>query len=181
MQPIYPPADLGGPPPSAPPNRPGRGGLIAIVAATALISAGLGTAIGATAIGAITIKSSGAPAQAVQSANDAGAPATGDTHAQDVAVCSKYAIINATIPNPDTKGMDLLPAAAALENALAENPHASESVRHAIRGVIDTFYSAMAGYGEVRPRGLAEVPPKYEAESAGAAYQQAWTVCRLDQ
>lgn len=45
----HPPADLGGPPPSAP-NRLGRGGLIAIVAATALISAGLGTAIGAMAI-----------------------------------------------------------------------------------------------------------------------------------
>jgi len=175
VQPIYQPA--AGPPPSTP-NRPGRGGLIAIVAATALISAGLGTAIGA-----IVVKStSSTDAAALQPANGAGAPATTeDTHAQDVAVCSKYAIINATIPNPDTKGMDLLPAAAALENALAENPHASESVRHAIRGVIDTFYSAMAGYGKVRPRGLAEVPPKYEPESAGAAYQQAWTVCRLDQ
>jgi hypothetical protein len=88
VEPIYRPADLGGPPPS-PPNRPGRGGLIAIVAATALISAGLGTAIGA-----IAIKSSSpdAAAQAVQPANDAGAPATGDTHAQDVGLCTRYAI-----------------------------------------------------------------------------------------
>ncbi len=177
MQPIYQPA--GGPPPSAPPNRPGRGGLIAAIAATALISAGLGTAIGAIVIKSTS--SADAAAQAVQPANVAGAPASGDTHAQDIAVCSKYAIINATIPNPDTRGMDLLPAAAALENALAENPHASESVQRAVRGVIDTFYSAMAGYGEVRPRGLAEVPPKYEPEVAGAAYQQAWTVCGLDQ
>lgn len=176
QQPIYPP--VGGPPPAAP-KRPGRGGLVAIVAATALISAGLGTAIGAAVVKSTS--PSDATAQTVQPENVADAPATGDTHAQDIAVCSKYAIINATIPNPDTKGMDLLPAVAALENALAENPHASESVRHAIRGVIDTFYSAMAGYGKVRPRGLAEVPPKYEPESAGAAYQQAWTVCGLDQ
>ncbi len=178
MQPIYPPADLGGSPPSTPPNRPGRGGLIAIVAATALISAGLGTAIGAMVIKS-TSPNEVVP-QAVEATNDAGAPAHGDTHAQDIAVCSKYAIINATIPNPDTRGMDLLPAAAALENALAENPHASESVQRAVRGVIDTFYSAMAGYGKVRPRGLAEVPPKYEPEDAGAAYEQAWTVCGLD-
>lgn len=176
MQSIYPP--VGGQPPAAP-KRPGRGGLVSIVAATALISSGLGAAIGAAVIRSTS--PSDASAQTVQPANGADAPTTRDTHAQDIAVCSKYAIINATIPNPDTKGMDLLPAASALENALAENPHASESVRHAIRGVIDTFYSAMAGYGEVRPRGLAEAPPKYEPESAGATYQRAWTVCGLDQ
>lgn len=77
MQPIYQPA--AGPPPSTP-NRPGRGGLIAIVAATALISAGLGTAVGA-----LVIKSSStdAAAQTVQPANGAGASATGDTHATE--------------------------------------------------------------------------------------------------
>lgn len=157
----------------------GRAGLIAVVATTALIAAGLGAAVGAIVIKS-TLPNEVVP-QAVQATNDAGASAHGDTHAQDIAVCSKYAIINATIPNPDTRGMDLLPAAAALENALAENPHASESVQRAVRGVIDTFYSAMADYGKVRPRGLAEVPPKYEPEDAGAAYQQAWTVCGLDQ
>ena len=51
-----------------------------------------------------------------------GAPSPAEIHAQDVSLCTSYAIINTAIPTPDTTGSDLLPAVAALQNALAENP-----------------------------------------------------------
>ncbi|OKH62039.1 Uncharacterised protein [Mycobacteroides abscessus subsp. massiliense] len=172
MQP-YPPADLGGPPPSAPPNRPGRGGLIAIVAATALISAGLGTAIGA-----ITIKSSGAAAQGVQSANDAGAPATGDTHAQDVALCTRYATINSAMPRKDKNAAELLPGVGALETALHEFPSASPQIREAVAELVSVYYARMAAYAPVRTRGLAEPRPHSAAEE-NAASDRVWKICGL--
>jgi len=175
VEPIYRPADLGGPPPS-PPNRPGRGGLIAIVAATALISAGLGTAIGA-----IAIKSSSpdAAAQAVQPANDAGAPATGDTHAQDVGLCTRYAAINSAIPKPYDNAMDILPAAAALQASLEDYPGASEPLRQAMSDVVSAYYARIAVFGRVPHEGLAEPPPD-DKPAAQAAYDKAWEICGFD-
>lgn len=176
MEPIYRPADLGGPPPS-PPNRPGRGGLIAIVAATALISAGLGTAIGA-----IAIKSSSpdAAAQAVQPANDAGAPATGDTHAQDVGLCTRYATINSAMPRKDKNAAELLPGVGALETALHEFPSASPQIREAVAELVSVYYARMAAYAPVRTRGLAEPRPHSAAEE-NAASDRVWQICGLDQ
>lgn len=178
VQPIYPPADLGGPPPSAPPNRPGRGGLIAIVAATALISAGLGTAIGAIVIKSTS--SPGAAAQAVQPANGAGAPASGDTHAQDVGLCTRYAAINSAIPKPYDNAMDILPAAAALQAALEDYPGASKPIQQAMSDVVSAYYTDIAVFGDVRERGLAE-PPAEDNGAVQAAYDRAWKICGLDQ
>lgn len=176
MQPIYRPADQGGPPPSAPPppNSPGRrGGLIAVVAATALISAGLGTAIGALAI---KPSSPDAAPQAV----DAGTPASGDTHAQDVALCTRYAIVNGAMPSRDVKASDLLPGVTALETALQEFPDASAEIREAVAGMVSAYYARMAAYGPIRARGLAE-PPVHSTEIEKAASDKAWQICGLDE
>ncbi|EHB45913.1 hypothetical protein MycrhDRAFT_6391 [Mycolicibacterium rhodesiae JS60] len=170
-QPAADPGYVGAPTPGA--RHALRKGLIGALAATALIAAGLGAAVGTIA----ATKAAGTNTVVMQQVP----PSSGDDHGQDVVLCTKYAIVNATIPNPDTKGMDLMPAAAALEIALAENPNASEPVRQAVQEVVDTFYSAMAGYGKVRSRGLAEMPPRYTAEGAGQAYSRAWTACGLDQ
>lgn len=174
MQPIYQPA--AGPPPSTP-NRPGRGGLIAIVAATALISAGLGTAVGA-----LVIKSSStdAAAQTVQPANGAGASATGDTHAQDVGLCTRYATINSAIPKPYDNAMDILPAASALQAALEDYPGASEPIRQAMSDVVAAYYARIAVFGGVPRQGLAEPPPD-DRQSAQAAYDKAWEICGFDE
>lgn len=37
-----------------------------------------------------------------------GAPSPAEIHAQDVSLCTNYAIINTAIPTPDTTGSDLL-------------------------------------------------------------------------
>ncbi len=176
VQPIYPPADFGGPPPS--PKHLGRGGLIAIVAATALISGGLGTAVGALVIKSTS--SNDAAAQTAQPANGAGARATGDTHAQDVGLCTRYAAINSAIPKPYDNAMDILPASSALQAALEDYPGASEPIQQAMSDVVSAYYARIAVFGGVPRQGLAEPPPD-DRQSAQAAYDKAWEICGFDE
>ncbi len=103
-----------------------------------------------------------------------------DTHAQDVALCTKYAIINSALPKRDSNAGDLLPAVTALENALRENPDASPQIRTAIADMTAAYYARMGAYAPVRSRGLAE-PPPHDLEAENAAADQAWAICGLDQ
>lgn len=107
-------------------------------------------------------------------------PSATEVHAQDVALCTRYAVVNTTQPRTDRRALDILPAAAALENALTDNPHASASVRAAITDVVSVYYARIAAYGEVRARGLAE-PPPHNVGDEQAAYDQVWSVCGLDE
>ena len=109
-----------------------------------------------------------------------GVPSPAEVHAQDVALCTSYAIINTAIPTPDTTGSDLLPAVAALQNALAENPYASPPVRAAVTDMTSVYEARIAAHGKVRARGLAE-PPPYTVEAHKAASAEVWAVCGLDE
>ena len=164
--------------PTVPPKRPRRVGLIAAIAATALISAGLGAAVG-TVVTSSASSSDGAT-QTVEPTNVAGAPATGDTHAQDVGLCTRYAIINGAMPTRDTKASDLLPGVAALESSLQEFPGASPEIREAVADMVSIYYARIAAYAPVRSRGLAE-PPPHSAEAENAASDRVWQICGLDQ
>lgn len=161
---------------TVPPKRPRRVGLIAAIAATALISAGLGAAVGTVVTNSAS--SSDGATQTVDPTNVAGAPATGDTHAQDVGLCTRYATINSAIPNNYTNAMDILPAAAALQASLEDYAGASQPVRQAMSDVVSAYYARMAVFGGVRERGLAE-PPVDDKQAAQAAYDRAWEVCGL--
>lgn len=191
---VHPPSGVGVPPsPWAPAGRSGgqtppasipapdfrspdprRGGqswrrrtvIAAVIAATALG----GGAVGALLTG--LIQHSAEPTVAASS------PTAETVHAQDVKLCTAYAIINSATPKPDNKGIDLLPGATALQVAVDANPDASPEVRTAMTQVIDVFYARMASYAPVRIRGLAE-PPGYDQGAAQAAYDRAWQVCEL--
>lgn len=165
-----------GPPPSAP-KRPQRWGLIAAIAATALISAGVGATVGTIATNSAS--SNGGASQTVQPSNAAGAPATGDTHAQDVGLCTRYATINSAIPKPYDNAMDILPAAAALQASLEDYPGASEPIRQAMSDVVSAYYARIAVFGRVPQEGLAE-PPADDKPAAQAAYDKAWEVCGFE-
>lgn len=164
--------------PTVPPKRPRRVGLIAAIAATALISAGLGAAVG-TVVTSSASSSDGAT-QTVEPTNVAGAPATGDTHAQDVGLCTRYATINSAMPAKDKKASDLLPGVAALESSLQEFPGASPEIREAVADMVSIYYARIAAYAPVRSRGLAE-PPPHSAEAENAASDRVWQICGLDQ
>lgn len=166
-----------GPPVSAP-KRSGRGGLIALVAATALVAAGVGAAIGTIATNSAA--SNAGASQTVEPTNVTGAPATGDPHAQDVGLCTRYAIINGAMPTRDTKASDLLPGVTALETSLHEFPGASPEIREAVGDMVSAYYARMAAYGPIRQRGLAE-PPTHNVEAEKAASDRVWQICGLDE
>ncbi|ODQ91354.1 hypothetical protein BHQ17_16800 [Mycolicibacterium holsaticum] len=159
-----------------PPPAQRRGVLIAAIAATALLSAGIGAAVGTVVANSSAPDTSMAvpPAPTPGTATDTGA----SSHAQDVALCTRYAIVNSAIPKPYDNAMDILPAAAALQASLEEYAGASQPVRQAISDVVSAYYARMAVFGGVRERGLAE-PPDDDRQAAQAAYDRAWEVCEL--
>ncbi|OKH68313.1 hypothetical protein EB74_33610 [Mycobacterium sp. SWH-M5] len=163
--------------PASAAKRRGPGLLIAVLVGVSLMSAGIGAAVGTIAANLST--SNDRAAQTVQPADGSGAVNTGDTHAQDVGLCTRYAIINSAIPKPYDNAMDILPAAAALQTSMADYPGASEAVRQAISDVVSAYYARMAVFGDVRERGLADPPPD-DKQAAQAAYDKAWEVCGLD-
>lgn len=161
-----------------PPPAQRRGVLIAAIAATALLSAGIGAAVGTVVANSSAPDTSMAapPAPTPGTATDTGA----STHAQDVALCTRYAIVNGAMPSRDTKASDLLPGVTALETALQEFPNASAEIREAVAGMVSAYYARMAAYGPIRARGLAE-PPVHSTEVEKAASDKVWQLCGLDE
>jgi hypothetical protein len=136
------------------------------------------TAIGGGIAGALLTTTSQHTASPAASSTTTSTPAA-DSHAQDVRLCTAYAIINSATPKPARSGPDLLPSVSALQVAIGANPGANEEIRDALESVVDTFYATMASLdGGVRTRGLAE-PPTYDEARALAVYDRAWDACRL--
>lgn len=160
------------PPPGRP--RPSRSGW-----GRAGIAAGMvATAIGGGIVGALlttTTQHTPSPAASLTTTS----PPPADTHTQDVQLCTAYATINAVRPQPETSGMEVLPAASALQLAINGNPGASPAIRSALEDVVTVFNESMANKASVRTRGLAE-PPTYDKDRAQAVYDRAWDACRLD-
>lgn len=159
------------PPAPAPPPKSQRALWFAALAVAAVVAAGVGGVL--LGSGLHTHRDS-EPEQVVTAEHG------GDTHAQDVALCTRYVIVNASLPDRSSSGLQLLTAAAVLENALGEYPGASPEITSALTAVVQNYYRSAARSGEVRTRGLAE-PPSYDLEEAEAIYDRAWTVCGLDQ
>ncbi len=156
-------------------NSPPRRALWVVLATAAIVTAAVGGGIVGSALTATrTEPTNPAPATMTTAAADAA-----DTHAQDVALCTRYAIVNASLPKRASTGVELLSAAAVLENALAANPGASSEISSALTAVVADYYGSAADTGKVRTRGLAE-PPGYDLDQARAVYAQAWAVCGLD-
>lgn len=150
------------------PSKPKR--RIAGMAATALVAGLLGGGIGAAVAGR-------SHQAAGPSSSAAGAL---DQHAQNVQLCTAYASTNASMPNPQTSALEVLPGVNALRLALAAAPDASPEIRAAITEVTKVYDGLVARFGKVRTRGLA-APPSYDADEAQRAYDQVWTLCGLDQ
>lgn len=165
--PPYAPAPKYGYTPGAPEQR--RGGIITGFVAAALLAGLLGGVIGAFTA------SRNHPSASVA----AGPQSTTDTHAQDVQLCTAYATINASMPNPQTSALEVLPGVNALRLALAEAPHASPDISSAISDVTQIYDALIAKFGKVRTRGLA-APEPYDGTQAQQAIDRVWTLCQLD-
>lgn len=175
------------PPPGAdwqPPSPQRRRWVVpALVGGTAVVALVAGVTLGAVFSGGGNDSgaSTAGPVVSDPTGSTAGAPPSAtEVHAQDVSLCTSYAIINSAIPRPDRVGSDLLPSVTALKVALAENPDASAPVRVAVTDIASVYEARVAEHGKVRTRGLAE-PPPYTLDAEKAAVDQVWTVCGLDE
>ena len=188
------PGHYGALPPAPPPGAPGqppsparrRWVMPAVVGGTAVVALIAGVTLGA-AFGGSGASNSGTDNEgpvAIQSdptgVAGGGAPSPAEVHAQDVSLCTSYAIINSAIPRPDRVGSDLLPAVTALKVALDDNPHASAPVRVAVTDIASVYQARVAEHGKVRARGLAE-PPPYSLDAEKRAVDQVWNACGLDE
>ncbi|MGV0633558.1 hypothetical protein ABQE69_08505 [Mycolicibacillus trivialis] len=172
-----PPAATGGLPPwpgSTPPRRQHNWAAIA----AALVAAAAGGAVA----GAIMTASIPATV-AAPTPNNAPPPAvvSAETrHAQDVNLCTTYAVVAATEPSPSTTGMDLMAGNAMLRAALLQNPEASPDIHAALTDVTIVGEADMAYWSKVRPGGLV-APDRYADLPVQDIYNRAWSVCGLDQ
>lgn len=141
----------------------------------ALVTVIIGAAAAGAAAGAVITNR-----QPENPASSGVAPSAETIHAQDVRLCTTYAIANSAMPNPDTAAMDVLPGANAIRSALLSNPVASIDIRRAMTDVVNVLDSLMAAYGHVRTSAGWAQPPQYMKADAQAAYDRAWRVCGLN-
>ena len=186
------PGHYGALPPAPHPGAPGqppsparrRWVMPAVVGGTAVVALIAGVTLGAVFGGGGTSDSGTGTEAPVEIQRDpagvagGGAPSPAEVHAQDVSMCTSYAIINSAMVTPDKTGSDLLPTVTALQVALADNPDASAPVRVAVTDLASIYRARVAAHGNVRTRGLAE-PPPYNMDAENAAVEQVWTVCGL--
>lgn len=138
--------------------RPGSGRPVAVIAAAAI-----GGVAGALVAGI--------------AGHSADRPVSAETvHAQDITLCTSYALIEAGLHHPLETGADVLPAIAPLRLALIENPDASPQIRDAIAEAVGGFDAILAKGAE--PHGLSE-PPAYDPATVRAALARVPQVCGL--
>jgi hypothetical protein len=102
---------------------------------------------------------------------------TETAHAQDVTLCTTYALIKANIHDPIENGADVLPAIPPLRLALTENPDASPQIRNAISEAVAGFDAVLAK--DAKPQGLSE-PPAYDQAAVNAALDHVRQACGLE-
>lgn len=104
------------------------------------------------------------------------APGGDTTHAQDVTLCTTYALVTAAIHHPIETGSDVLPVIAPLRLALTENPDATPQIRDAVSGAVAGFDAILAR--GATPQGLSE-PPGYDQSAVNTAFARVAQACGL--
>lgn len=171
---VYPPQPPWTPPTSPPPQPPRRTGTRLALAA-AILAAALGGGIIGSVITNRT-ETSATPPTTAAAARDTPTPEY--VRAQDVKLCTEYALINVARPQPAMSSRDLFPVAAAVRTSLATYPDANADIRSALSDVVDTYFAEMADFEKRGSKGLVD-PPKYDEAAAQATYDRAWAICGL--
>lgn len=177
---VYPPQQQGPPPwtPTPPPPTPRvRGGTTARLGlAAAVLAAALGGGIVGSLLTHRTAATSDAsPSTTTTTTRQALTP--DEVRAQDVKLCTEYALVNVATPSQPSSP-ELVAAAAAVRTSLAAHPNASPDLRSALNDVVDTYFATISNRESRGPQGLVD-PPKYSQAAAGAAYDRAWALCGL--
>jgi hypothetical protein len=166
-------------PQTYPPQQPrkGKGGLItaAIIgaAAIALTAGGIGGLIGNHMASGATAQSSPPPSAAAPPA-----PTAQQVHAATVDLCTRFAAGYKAMPSPQNSGLDVLPTANYISDALRDNPAADTDVRSAVTKSLTLLRAHVAVAGGERSQGAIQTPTNWTAAAANDADQRVWDLCR---
>ncbi len=176
---VYPPQQQGPPPwtpPPPPPTPRPRGGLAARLGLAATI---LAAALGGGIVGALLTRAdTPPPPDAAPTTATRQAPTADEVHAQDIKLCTEYALTVAAKPNPVTSSREVLPALGALRTSIAAHPDASADLRAVLNDVADSYFAEISDFEQKGPQGLV-APPKYDEAASQATRDRAWALCGL--
>ncbi len=165
----YPPQPPWTPPP---PSRRGTAARLGLAAAV------LAAALGGGIVGSLLTHRAADTATETSATATGAAPTPEDVRAQDIKLCTEYALVNVARPQPATSSRDLVPVVAAVRTSLAAHTDASTDIRSALNDVVDTYFAEMADFENRGSKGLVD-PPKYDEAAAQATYDRAWALCGL--
>ena len=158
-------------PPAAPPKRRrGRGFLVAAMAVTALISAGIGGGIVA-AVNHTTSSTPAAPAAPP-------APTAEQVHAENVRLCTAYATYNSALPTPPKSALEIYPVVNGIRWALAESLMPVLRSVHAITELVHQYDGDWRNSVTSEPAAMHN-PRTGVATQCRAADNHVWDVCQL--
>ena len=111
-------------------------------------------------------------------AESASSPSIETVRAQTIDLCTRFAAAYAAMPTPQKSGLDLIPTASYLADALRDNPLAGSAIRDSIRDSLEQLRDHAARLSGEPVRGAIQPPTTWSVDVANLADQQAWDACR---
>lgn len=161
------------PGPPAPGNKPPRRGKLLLALAGTAVAAGLLGAIVGTVAG-LTIGANNAEPHTPA----AKTPTAAEIEAANVQVCTRFAAAYVAMPTPQTSGMDVLPVAAEISEAMKDNPNADPRILNATGDVVEQLRQHAAVLSREPQKGFVRPPTDWTAKKANEADNKAWNLCQ---
>lgn len=160
-------------PPAPPENKPPRRGkLLALLGGTAVAAGLLGAVLGTVTGLSIGAKNAEPPAAAVKT------PTAAEIEAANVQVCTRFAAAYVAMPTPQNTGMDVLPVAAEISEAIKDNPSADPRILNAASGVLEQLRRHAAALSREAQKGFVRPPTDWTAQKANEADDKLWDLCQ---
>lgn len=160
------------PPPFLPKQLRGRG-------LTAAIAVGVLVAVAAVGIGGVFVGSrlnGDATSQPTQSSPPP--PSAEEVDAATVDLCTRFAAAYRAMPAPQSTGFDIIPTLNYISDALRDNVIADQRIREAIEVSLRLGRDQASKFSKEGARGAIQPANEWTPESANAADQRVWDLCR---
>ncbi|MBN7324447.1 hypothetical protein I3U63_23315 [Mycobacteroides abscessus subsp. massiliense] len=161
------------PGPPAPDNKPPRRGKLLLALAGTAVAAGLLGAILGTVTG-LTIGANNAEPHTPA----AKPPTAAEIEAANVQVCTRYAAAYVAMPSQQNSGMDILPIATEIADAVRDNPNADPRILDAVSRVAELTRQQAAALSREPQKGFVRPPTDWTAKKANEADEKAWNLCQ---
>jgi hypothetical protein len=92
-------------------------------------------------------------------------------------LCTRFAAAYASIPTPQTRAADVVPAANYVADALRDNPVGDPGVRAAMIKSLQLMRDHGAALSREPSKGAVQPPTDWVAAAANAADDQVWARC----